>query len=124
MKEVPSSSRHYGLSSAASLRVSMYKSIPKPCLGNRHHAMCKLLAKRGLEQNKMKFMVIPIIVDSTVFVNVIIHQIDAVYFTPWSPFLKSRLQGLAASLNTALFWMTFEKPCTLSYFYPIQTLML
>jgi len=103
MKEFPSSSRHYEFSSAETLSVTMYKSIPKPCSCNRHHAMFKLLAKGGLEQNKMNYITISIIVDTTVFVNVAIHQVDALYFTLWSPFLKSGLQGLADPLNTALF---------------------
>jgi hypothetical protein len=51
----------------------------------------------------MNYITISIIVDTTVFVNVTVHQVDAVYFTPRSPFLKTGSQGLAASLNTALF---------------------
>ncbi len=65
--------------------------------------MFKLLAKGGLEQNRMNYITVSIIVDTTVFVNVTIHQVDALYFTLWSPFLKSGLQGLADPLNTALF---------------------
>jgi len=51
----------------------------------------------------MNYITVSIIVDTTVFVNVTIHQVDALYFTLWSPFLKSGLQGLADPLNTALF---------------------
>jgi hypothetical protein len=71
-----------------------------------------------------------------VFVNIIVHQIAAVYSTLWSPFLKSGLQGFAPAevlvvppevgvprtpqesaspLNTALLWMAIEKPCTSSH---------
>ena len=103
MKEFPPSSRDYELSSAESLNVSMYRNNPKPCSCNWHHAMIKLLAKGGLKQNKMNYITISIIVDTTVFVNVTTHQVDAMYFTLWLPFLKSGLQGLAAPLNTALF---------------------
>jgi hypothetical protein len=43
----------------------------------------------------MNYITISIIVDTTVFVNVAIHQVDAVYLTLWSPFLKIRAAGVS-----------------------------